>query len=138
MENIPDDDRLYRKIKRIRTHVTRDYVSGKYVLHPSALRYDKGLMSTHLHSILEYLGRVPESLYPMDEYASVGFFVVVPRNAGEDVIHCPATVEEEADEDLRQAHCDVTQASKAEWNVTRSMIIESCWWVQEYADPDAA
>lgn len=135
---ISDDELLYRRIPLKPDHCTFDPERGRWVPQPAAFRRDPGEgMSVHMDSVLNELSRQPHTLYDPESYGAVRFPAGVVRSAGAGVLRTPATVEDEADGDLREAHAEARPPTSARdrafWSQVRHRIIGACDWVVQGA-----
>ena len=138
---IPDEEVLYRKVRKIPDHRTWDPELRRYYPTAAALRRKKNEgMSTHANSVLLMRGRQPDSLYEPSKYDAVGFAVRVVREPDIiGIIFTPAGELEEADPDLRAAHAEVRPKNpdkdRVTWSKVVDRIIDQSSWIEQRGLP---
>lgn len=135
---IPDDEVIFRRVRMNPDHRTFDPEKGQWVPSAGAFRRMEGEgMSAHMNSVLESKGRAGHSLYDPERYGAVRFPVEVVRSAGAGVVQTLPSVEEEPDQDLREAHVEARPPTwaldKRFWSKVRAQMIKASVWVEQRA-----
>lgn len=131
---LTDSELLFRRVLKRPDHRTYDPELRTFVPSPAAFQRNANEgMSVHMDGVLEKLERSRHTLYNSEKYGAVCFEVGVVRRAGAGVLPTIATVEDEPDKDLREAHAEVRPPMKAKdrayWSGVRDKIIKSSIWV---------